>query len=70
MIAEIIIIISASVIVAAVIGFAVWKKVTGRGGCGCDCSACAGCNGKRRKKTCACGKNAKRTETGVSRNKE
>lgn len=70
---EIIIIAVSALIVAAVIGVAVWKKATGKGGCCCDCSACAGC-GKKHKKTkkgvCACAAKTKAGEkTPITKNK-
>lgn len=41
---EIVVIVAAALIVLAVIGFAVRRKLKGKGGCGCgDCSACRGC---------------------------
>ncbi|MBO5412429.1 MAG: FeoB-associated Cys-rich membrane protein [Clostridia bacterium] len=38
---DIVIIIAAVAAVASFIGVRVWKKQTGKGGCGCGCSGCA-----------------------------
>lgn len=50
---EILVIIGAALVVALVIGVAVWRRATGRKsdcGCGCDCSHCAGCRSSEKKK--------------------
>ncbi len=42
---EIIVVIAAVLIVVGVIGFNIYKKVTGKSmGCGCDCSGCSACS--------------------------
>lgn len=48
---EILVIIGAALVVALVIGVAVWRRATGKkSGCGCDCSHCAGCCSSGKKK--------------------
>lgn len=43
---DIVIIVLAIAVVAGVVAYSVWKKKTGKGGCGCGCDGCgASCNG-------------------------
>lgn len=44
---EIIVIVAAVLIVAGVVGYSIYKKVSGKPtdcGCGCSCSGCQGCS--------------------------
>jgi hypothetical protein len=50
---DIVIVVAAGLIVLAVIGYSVWRKKTGKGGCGCGCKGCPSadkCNANKKEK--------------------
>ena len=46
---DIAVVVVISVAVAAVVGWLIYKKIKGKGGC-CDCSSCSGCTACRKGK--------------------